>query len=82
MPPDIAERRPRAESGAQDGHGGGVGNMLQRMRAAARRLPPLAPGHSDPLDALASLLVRPRPCYCPGEFGPDGQWRPHCRGAA
>lgn len=40
--------------------------MVQRRRGAARRLPALDGGHSDPLDALAGLPIEARPCCCPG----------------
>jgi hypothetical protein len=92
-PPDTAERRPGG-GGAQDGHGGGNVNAIlrdatliaagiRRRRDAAGRLPPLAGGYRDPLDALAGKPIPRRAIECPGMFGDGGKWQPCCgRGAA
>jgi hypothetical protein len=92
--PETAERRPRRKGGAQDGHGGGNVNAIledasliaadmRRRREAAHRLPPLASGYRDPIDALAGLPIPALPQPCRGMFGEGGTWRPCCgRGAA
>jgi hypothetical protein len=91
-PPDTAERRPGG-GGVQDGHGGGNVNAIlrdatliaadiRRRRDAAHRLPPLASGYRDPIDALAELIGPDRADCCRGMYGNNGKWQPCCRGAA
>jgi hypothetical protein len=87
VPPDRAERRPVAGGGAQDA--ANVKAMVaaaadvRRRRAASWRLPPLASGHRDPLDALAGLPIADRGDCCRGEFTGNGRWRSCCgRGVA
>jgi len=89
MAPDTAERRPRQGSGAlDDAHGDGITATvhagadfaagLRRRREAALRLSPYGDGPADPLDDLAGLAVHDRAWCCPGMFGDNGQWQPHC----
>ena len=56
-----------------------VAVMGRRRRAASWRLPPLASGHRDPLDAPAGLPVPDRNACCRGQFGAGGKWQPCCR---
>ena len=84
MRSDKAERSPRREGSAQDGHGNGVTAIVavtpfRRRRAASWRRPPLASGHRDPLDGLAGVPVRAVRC-ARAVLGTNGVWRACCRG--
>jgi excisionase family DNA binding protein len=62
--------------------GGDDAGQLTRRRDAALRLPSLASGHRDPLDALSGLPIIDRDDCCRGMFDGGGKWQPCCRGAA
>jgi hypothetical protein len=55
---------------------------FRRRREASLRLGPFGDGPADPLDDIAGLPI-PVTSECPGMFGADGRWQPHCgHGAA
>jgi hypothetical protein len=85
---ETNERRPWEGGVQDDDHGSGtkatlaVAADMRRRRDAAGRLPPLASGYRDPLDALAGLPITEADC-CRSQFGAGGQWQPCCgQGAA
>jgi hypothetical protein len=89
MPPDKPRTRPTARTGSHnDARGDGTTGRItvaadkRRRREAAGRLPPIATGYRDPLDALAGLPIPAHPQPCRGMFGAGGKWQPCCRGAA
>lgn len=47
-------------------------------REAALRAGPFGDGPADPLDDLARQAIPEHVSECPGIFGPDGRWHPHC----
>lgn len=79
MTPEKPRGRPTA--GAAPSIADDDAASLQRRRDAALRLPPLASGHRDPLDALAGLPVG-ADWVCHGvERGSNGWRRCCCNGA-
>jgi hypothetical protein len=87
-PPDTAERSPAgSRRSAQDATNVkaivAAAAGVRRRRAVSWRLPPLASGRPDPLDALAGLPVLDGTGCCRGMFGAGGRWVPCCeRGVA
>ena len=86
MAGDTAERRPRREGGAQDAANVTAmvtASLLRRRRAASWRLPVLASGYHDPLDAERAKKGYSHSRCARAVLGADGRWRQCCgRGAA
>ena len=86
-PPDKPRGRPAKAASRDDAHGGSIEDSvtvgyLRRRREAAWRLPVLASGYRDPLNALAGLPHRRSEPCCRAVLTAAGTWGPCCRGAA
>ena len=89
MGPPDKERRPRREGGAPDDVAGGCSHIVAAStfnRPVLDKLLWLRDRHGYFSRAdLEEALGLPSPhghWVCNGEFGPGGQWQPHCTAAA
>jgi hypothetical protein len=81
MLPDT-KSSPRRATGGQDAANVTAivtASPMRRRRATSWRLPVLASGLRDPIDALAENSPRPRRC-ARAVIGLDGRWRQCCHG--
>jgi hypothetical protein len=80
---DTKERRPPGRKAADQDAANVTRSItaaadVRRRRAASWRLPPLASGYRDPIDALDGLPIPRRGDYCRGMFNGSGKWVPCC----